>query len=149
MTKNFHLSFRQNLAQIISRYNNLAGGSLSNFGSQLAESILEEIETVCNDIDKIKTKPNLLELISVKFPRAKIKPKVYLDNGHTNCDDLFFEHKFNPKDAFAVIGFYLPCIFTTEKQKGELKSFTRDWNQKIIDKNCIEFYFAACHIPED
>lgn len=149
MTKNFHPSFRNDLAKIMSRYNNIVEGSLSNFGKKLAESIAEEIESVCKYIDTINTKPNLLELISVKFPRAKIKPKVYLDNGHTNCDDLFFEHKFNPKDAFAVIGFYLPCSFTSEKQKGELKSFTRDWNQKILDKNCIEFYFAACHIPED
>lgn len=115
----------------------------------MAETILEEIESVCNYIDKIKTSPNLVGLISAKFPKAKIKPRVYLDNGHTNCDDLFFEHKFNPKGAFAVIGFYLPCIFTTEKQRGELKSFTRDWNQKILDENCIEFYFAVCHIPED
>lgn len=115
MTKNFHPSFRQDLAKIISRYNNLAGGSLSDFGAKLAETILEEIESVCNHIDIIKTKSNFLELISNKFPRAKIKPKIYLDNGHTNCDDLFFEHKFYPKGAFAVIGFYLPfmliCIY--------------------------------------
>lgn len=149
MTKNFHPSFKQDLAKIISRYNNLVGGSLSDFGAKLAEAILEEIESVCNYIDKIKTSPNLVELISSEFPKAKIKPKVYSDNGHTNCDDLFFEHKFHPKDAFAVIGFYLPCSFTSEKQKEELKSFTRDWNQKILDKNCIEFYFAVCHIPED
>lgn len=149
MTKNFHSSFRQDLAQIISRYNNIAGGSLSNFGTKLAGAIAEEIEYVCNDIDTIKTKSNLLGLISNKFPGAKIKPKVYLDNGHTNCDDLFFEHKFNPKGAFAAIGFYLPCIFTTDKQKRELKSFTKDWNQKVLDINSIEFYFAICHIPDD
>lgn len=63
MTKNFHPSFRQDLAKIISRYNNIAGGSLSDFGTKLAEAIVEEIESVCNYIDTIKTKSNLLELL--------------------------------------------------------------------------------------
>lgn len=149
MTKNLHSSFKQDLAKIMLKYNNITGGSLSNFGTKLAESILEEIESVCAYVDTIKTKPNFLELISNKFQKAKIKPKTYFDNGYSNCDDLFFEYKFNPKGAFAVICFYFPCIFTTEKQKEELKSFTQDWNQKILDTNSIEFYFAVCHIPED
>lgn len=133
----------------MARYNNLVGGTLSKFGTKLAEKILEETISLCDYLDTIKTKSNLQALLSNRFPKAKIKPKIYLDNGHTNCDGLFFEHKFNPKGAFAVIGFYLPCIFTTENQKKEAKSFTRDWDQKVLDTSSIEFYFAACHIPEE
>ena len=71
MTKNFHSSFKQDLAKIINRYNGLVGGPLSGFGTKLAEAMAEEVEQVCTHIDTIKTKPNLIPLLPTSTQKLK------------------------------------------------------------------------------
>jgi len=147
MTKDFHVSFKNDLAKIINEHRYEYKG-FENFGKKIAEEMLQEIEDICKFIDSVKETPEFHRKVIEKYQLSKIKPKLYWDNGFCNCDDLFFEHEFDVKGGMAIVGFYLPTMFKSDKQEEELKVFTPNIASKLKNKECIDLYFATYFLPD-
>lgn len=146
MTKDFHVSFRNDLAKIIDEHKYKYRG-FENFGRGIGEEMLQEIERVCKFLDSVKNTPEFHNKVREKYRLSRIKPNVYGDKGLCNCDSLFFEHESDVKGGMAIVGFYLPHMFGGKKQEEELKIFTPNITSKIKNKECIDLYFATYFLP--
>lgn len=134
MKKSYQNSFIQDLAHILNAYNEVDG----KMGKELVTKIAEEINNICNKLVTIKNDSNFSDKIKSEFKCSKIRPKIYLDNGYNNCDNLFFEYKFYPLGFFVVLVFCFPFMFTTKLQFSELASFVSEAGSKKNDPQCME-----------
>jgi len=141
MKCNYQESFRQDLAKILGRYNDIS----PKLGNKLGQAIALEIQNVCEELHRIKDKTDFIEEIKEKFKYSIRRPKIYSDKGYINCEELLFEYKFNTLGFFVVFGFCFPFMFTTENQKLELSSFTPRATEKFTDRECIEFFFVVAN----
>ncbi len=144
MDKEVHESFKEDLYRAMTYF----GDNHIQFGKDVATSILEEVGKVCKYVERIRGKTNFIALLLKKYSLTKIFPKKYKDNGCTNCDGLFFEYRFEPHGVYAGIGFYLPSLFSSKKQKEELAIFTNRHKEKAANPMSIEFYFVVAESPE-
>ena len=144
MDKEVEESFKTDLYGVMTYF----GDDNIQFGKNVATSILEEVEKVCKYIEKIRGKATFIALLVKKYSLTKTFPKKYKDNGCTNCDNLFFEHRFEPHGVYVGIGFYLPSLFSSKKQKEELAICTDRYKEKAANPMSIEFYFVAADSPE-
>lgn len=147
MTKDYHSSFKNDLAKIVSEHSYSLKG-FEHFGNKIGEAMLEEIERLCNYLDSVKNSPEFHNKVKEKYRQSKIRPKVYIENGLCDCDSLFFEHEFDVKGGIATVGFYLPSLFQDGRQEEDLRVFTPNITSKIKNKECIDFYFATYFLPD-
>ena len=147
MTKDFHASFKNDLAKIINEHKYEYKG-FENFGKKIAEVMLHEIEKICEFLDSVRETPEYHTKVIEKYRLSKIKPRLYWNKGLNNCDGLFFEHEFDVKGGIATVGFYLPVMFKEKGQEEELKVFTPDIISKLNNKECVELYFATYFLPD-
>ena len=134
MKKSYQNSCIQDLAHILNTYNEFDG----KIGKELVTKIAEEINNICNKLAAIKNASNFSEKIKAEFKYSKIRPKIYLDNGYNNCENLFFEYKFYPLGFFVVLVFCFPFMFNGKLELSELSSFTPEAEDKKNNKSCIE-----------
>lgn len=135
-------SFKNELYQVVTFFGK------DPFGRKVAESILQETQRVYEEIRKIRGNDNFVTLLKEKYSSTRVFPKEYTNNGCANCDNLFFEYRFEPHGVYVGIGFYLPSLFSSEKQKEELAIFTNRCKEKVANPMSIEFYFVVAESPE-
>jgi len=144
MEKELQESFKSDLYRTITYF----GNDNIQFGKKVATSIAEKVEEICKCIDTIRKKPDFTALLTKKYSSTRIFPKKYKDNGCASCDNLFFEYRFEPHGVYVGIGFYMPSLFSNEKQKKELAFFTTKYEEKVKNPRSIEFYFVVAESPE-
>ena len=145
MQESFKPSFKQQLARIL-RENNEISNNFACFGNNVATRILQEIKIICKHIDSVKNSTRYYKILKSEYSETKILPKIYEENGFSNCGDLFFEHRFDLMGGYASVEFYIPYLFKTEAQKEEVCLFTK--KEQLSDPSCIAFYFVTYFLPE-